>query len=85
MNPARFPQSNLVMKAPPGMDNCSDIHAFQGKDASGAEWCVTAWRPTPEELVKLNLGEPVFLYVSGRGMPPVGVTVDNPFQEQVPA
>ncbi len=81
MNPARFEQANVVMKAPPGMDECCDIHAHKGPDRAGNQICITAWRPTPEGLVKLNLGEPVWLWVFASGsMPPVAVTADNPFE-----
>lgn len=77
MTPQRFAESNIVMKAPDGMDNCADIHAHRSDNQ-----VVTAWRPTPTELVKINLGEPVWLIVWGAGMPPVCVTADNPFVEQ---
>ena len=79
MIPQRFAQSNTVMLAPKGMDNCSDIHACRTK-CGAHPVTVTAWRPTPEELVKINLGEPVFLMVWMNGMPPVAVTVDNTFE-----
>jgi len=55
MNPQRFAESNIVMTATPGEEDCCrDVHAFRSRDA-----IITCWRPTPEELVKLNLGEPV--------------------------
>lgn len=78
MNPQTFPQTNLVMKAPKGMPECCDVHACR-TTCNGAPVVVTAWRPTPEELVKINLGEPVFLLCWGQSMPPVAVTADNPF------
>lgn len=80
MNPQRFPQANTVMLAPKGMDNCSDVHACR-TECAGAAVTVTAWRPSPEELVKINLGEPIFLMIWMQGMPPVLVTADNPFEQ----
>lgn len=74
MNPQRFEQANIVMLAPKGMDNCSDVHAFHT-----GQHVITAWRPTPEELVKINLGEPVWIWVFGKTMPPVAITCDDPF------
>lgn len=74
MNPQRFAASNIVMRAPANMPECEDIHAF-----ADGEHVITAWRPTPEELVKLNLGEPVYLWIWGRTMPPVSVTMEDPF------
>lgn len=75
MNPVRFAEVNSVRTAPPGMDDCMDVHCY-----ADDKYCITAWRPTPEELVKLNLGEPVYLGVlMAGGMPPVFLTVDSPF------
>lgn len=75
MIPIRFARCNIVMKAPPGMPECSDVQAYRDKDH-----CVTAWRPTPEELVKINLGEPIYLVCHGGEMPPVSLIVDDPFE-----
>lgn len=36
---------------------------------------ISAWMPTPDELVRLNAGEPVYLSVWGNGHPPVYVGV----------
>ena len=68
------------MKRPPNMteEECADIHAFRD-----GKYVITAWRPTPEELVKINLGEPVYLMIVGATMPPVSVTADNPFTPQL--
>jgi hypothetical protein len=80
MNPQRFAQCNTVMTAPDGMANCVDVHAF----TDGRSVCITAWKPTPEELVKLNLGQPVYLWVYASGlMVPAAVTVDDPFDSEV--
>ena len=57
------------------MDNCADIHAFKGQGQ-----VITCWWPTPEELVRINLGEPIWLGVIGETMPPVFVMADSPFQ-----
>lgn len=76
MTPQRFKEANCVMASPPGMDNCCDVHAFRN-----GEVVISCWRPTPEELVKINLGEPVWLSVVGERMPPIAVTADYPFQE----
>lgn len=78
MIPQRFAEANIVMRRPAGTaeEECGAIHAYRD-----AERIITCWRPTPAELVKINLGEPVWLYVIGQGMPPVCVTAQNPFQE----
>jgi hypothetical protein len=76
MIPQRFPEANTVMVRPQGWteEEFSDIHAFVGDG-----WVITAWRPTPAELMKLNLGEPVYLMLKGGTMQPACVTADSPF------
>jgi hypothetical protein len=78
MNPIRFGNCNIVMKAPADMPNCTDVHACR-TTSGDRPVTVTAWRPSPEELVKINLGEPVWLVIYMDGMPPVSVTADDPF------
>lgn len=80
MIPQRFALANTVMTRPADMteEECFDVHAFKGE-----KQVVTAWRPTPEEIMKINLGEPVWLIVWGDGMPPVCVTADYPFTEEL--
>jgi hypothetical protein len=36
---------------------------------------VTAWEPTPDELVRINAGAPILLRLLGRAHPPVMITV----------
>ena len=80
MNPQRFAESNTVMLAPHGMEECNNIHAWKG--AWGQQPAViTAWRPTPEELVQINLGEPIYLGCCGTTMPPVFLIVGSPFEK----
>lgn len=72
MKPQRFTESNIVMRRPPNMteEEYCDVHAY-----TDGQIVVTAWQPTPEELVKINLGEPVFLCINGQTMPPVSLHV----------
>lgn len=80
MIPQRFPESNTVMRRPAGMteEQCADIHAY-----TNGQQVITCWRPTPEELVKLNLGEPVWLSLMGPTMQPAHVTAHHPFVASV--
>ena len=80
MTPVRFQEANVVQTAPKDMDNCVDVHACK-TTSEGRPVIVTAWRPSNEELVKINLGEPVYLVVWGEAMQPACVTVDNPFEQ----
>jgi hypothetical protein len=58
-------------------EQCADVHAWRD-----GRQVVTCWRPSPEELVKINLGEPVWLVIWGPAIPPVRVTADTPFVEK---
>lgn len=69
------------MQPPAGVPegSVSAIHAYRGDGR-----VITCWRPTPEELVKINLGEGVWLSIWGEGMPPVLVSADSPWIECTP-
>ena len=82
MNPQRFAQCNTVMKAPSGMENCYDLHAARVVYPDGAPAVITAWRPTMEELVRINLGEPIWLSMIGETMQPVSIGLDSPFEKK---
>ena len=61
MNPTRFAQCNIVMTSPSsGMDNCVNVHACKCKYSTGQPVVITAWVPNPEELVKINMGHPIY-------------------------
>lgn len=79
MTPQRFSECNIVMRKPEKMteEECCDVHAY----ADGNQ-VITCWSPTPEELVKLNLGEPVYLHVVGATMPPVDLAVGKWWENQ---
>jgi hypothetical protein len=47
-----------------------DLYAVRTDDGF-----VTAWTPTPAELVELNNGAPVYLFVFGQQFPPVALGV----------
>ena len=52
-------------------DTVADLRAIRTEDGR----FISAWLPTPDELVRLNAGEPVYLSVWGNGHPPVHVGV----------
>jgi hypothetical protein len=49
--------------------------SVQDIEDRGMNWMVSAWYPTTEELVKLNEGSPVFLWVQGLIHPVVSLSV----------
>lgn len=76
MNPIVPANSNMVYRAPQGMDNCDDLHVFVYNDGD-VRIITSAWKPTPEELVLLNAGQPVQLHVYGHSHPVVALSVAN--------
>lgn len=44
---------------------------------------ISAWDVTPDELVKLRMGAPIYLRILGHGHPPVGLWVGDPPQDGV--
>lgn len=78
MSPTFFAESNCVMRRPKDMtgEQCFDVHAFR----DGTQ-VVTCWQPTPEERVKIAIGEPVWLILIGPTMQPAMLTADKPFVE----
>lgn len=59
MTPHEFPGCNVNAAPPPGFEEMiSPLVGFH----NGRTW-VTAWLPSPEDLEKLNAGEPIFVSV----------------------
>jgi hypothetical protein len=84
MNPIRFAQCNCVMLAPKDLPECYDLHTFKGQTPQGQAVVISAWKPTPEELVNINLGEPIWLFLWGEIMQPAAIVLDNPFDPITP-
>jgi len=70
----RIRGSNFVYKAPVGMDNCQDLHVAVYEDED-VRVMSSAWMPTPEELARLNAGQPIHLHIYGQGHPVVSMSV----------
>ena len=79
MIPQRFANANIEMQAPKGDDNCNPLWCHRGQYPDGTPCFISAWRPTPAELVKINLGEPIWLHVVSGALPPTLMTMDDPF------
>jgi hypothetical protein len=63
------------------MEECADLKVFKGTDSLETPVIISCWKPSPEERVKLCAGEPVWLTITGEGMPPVSLSANSPFQE----
>ena len=60
--------ANCLMKGN-GAD-IADLHVVRNQDGF-----ISAWFPTPAELIALNNGAPVYLFIYGRSHPPVNLGV----------
>ncbi len=78
MRPATFPEHNRVFTRPVtmGADLCVDLQVFDT-----TEEFISKWEPSPEERAAIAAGGPVWLYVFGRGHPPVMLSGLSPFEE----
>lgn len=71
MNATHFPEANTRHRAPEGLDesHVKTIPSFRAQihdgPHDGAEMIVVAWRPSPDDLKKLNEGG--FIYLSMMG------------------
>jgi hypothetical protein len=79
MNKMQHPTNNGVLGAPEGWDQgelpCAAL-AIARTETGGHPVMASYWVPTPDELVLLNAGAPVALWVIGQTMPPVTLTVE---------
>lgn len=67
MVPVRTEYSNITYKA----EGCNDLPATIVKDPDGTEGVETVWELTDEELEQINKDRRVYLYVTGRQVPPL--------------
>lgn len=79
MYPVSFKESNTVLAAPKGQEEtCGSLEVFMD-----GHFVISAWRPTAQELVRLNMGEPLYLVVHGANTPPFRITTDSPFSDPI--
>lgn len=80
MNHVQHPSNTEWLGAPPGWDHetvpCAALPITRA-DIDGHPVIVSRWRPTAEELERLNAGAAVALWVFDAGMPPVALEVDQ--------
>lgn len=79
MHRHQHPSNNGVLGAPAGWDQeqlpCGALPITR-TEVEGQAAIVSYWRPSAEELVILNAGGSVALWIIGATMPPVAVEVD---------
>lgn len=79
---ARIAGATRTLGAPPDWDEerdglCGGLPILDTMEG-GQPVMISAWQPTPEELLALMAGASVYLKVVGRGHPPVMVWVETP-------
>jgi hypothetical protein len=76
MNPVDFPQSNRVFTKPAGMtdEECAPLRVHDTGEA-----LISCWQLTQAEVEVLQRTGRVWLWVHGRGHPPVNVEVEDPW------
>lgn len=79
MQPVEFPGS-VEIKKPANMtdEECHSLYGVAGVDAAGYPYYMTAWKPSYEDLKAINRGEPIYVKVISRSLPPMALfTLDE--------
>lgn len=81
MKAEAFPEANTVLSAPPGLPEgaCYDLPIHRH-----SRGVISCWRPTADDLVRLNLGGPIYLMVEGATHPPLLLLTESPFMPLQP-
>ena len=76
MKAENFPESNAVLKAPPGVpgERCYDLPIYRYPGG-----LVSCWRPTREDIKRIVMGDPIWLHVEGLTHPPLVLMTETPF------
>jgi hypothetical protein len=76
----RIEGATRVLGKPEGWDDdggvkCISLAIRDEQVSDQGNVMISAWLPTPEEIALINAGQPVYLWIWGRGHPPVMLTV----------
>lgn len=80
MKPVDFKEQNVVLEKPQSMsdEDCETLPVF----TNGSE-CLSKWRPSAKERLKILFGADLWLLVlSGKTQPPVCITLENVFKDE---
>jgi len=67
MHATGFPECNTIIRPPHGLTEAQvhSIPAYHGKiergSLEGCDLVVVAWQPSPEDIVRLQAGHPIYL------------------------
>ena len=81
MLPTTFSEQNLVFIKPSDMtdEECSDLPMWKGKSSDGFPTIISCWKLSYEDLKLIQETGCVYLSITGNGMPPVSLQIENPF------
>lgn len=77
----RFPEANLLLRPPEGVDE-SQVYPLPVHDMGSG--FISKWELSPEDLQEINATGHVWLWILGTAHPPVLVSTSNPFAELNP-
>jgi hypothetical protein len=78
MKPCKFPEANIELQAPTGMDNCDPMWVHRD-----GTHCISKWTLNWKERLRVLFTGHVWLWVvSGWTQPPVAVSVEYPFRKE---
>lgn len=82
MIPTHFEQVNFEFGKPSEMtdEQCMSLPVHKGFDQNGFPVIVSCWKLNYEELKLIQETGQIYLIITGTGMPPVSVAVENPFK-----
>lgn len=83
MKPVTFPEKTVDLQRPPSMteEECQPLPVFRD-----GERCISCWRPTLRERLRILFTGQVWLHVwFGNSQPPVYVGAEYPFVRPQPA
>lgn len=82
MKPIPFPQQNMEYNKPTLMTDaqCNTLPAFKGEDSEGFPVVISCWELSEEDITQLVKTKTVYLTVVSRGMPPISLQVETPFE-----
>ena len=75
MKPINFKESNGILGKPKGMtdEECKPLNVW----TDGVD-CITCWRPSPKERLKILLGQPIWVAMrSGSTQPPMYIKISK--------
>lgn len=76
-----FEEANFTFAKPANMtdEQCYALRVFKGVDTENNPVIISKWTFNAEELKMIQETGCMYLRISGHGMPPVSLEVENPF------